>query len=517
MELRQYWLILWSHRRMIGILTASAAIVALAMTYILSPTYISTATVLIRPQSPGVLEDRIVQKEAMGFPINLNPVKTVPESYAKIIQGRNLAEKIVDRMGAEALVDPKPQNILKRAYKWVKDTAKATLYYAWMLLKHGFIAKQEPRDAVIDKVMNAIKAEAVEDTYLVNITVKLPDPLLAAAVANAAAEEFVKLQREMHEEELAQLQAYLGKKLEQLRAEHGDLYTKMKDYKEKEQFALLEAEAGMKLSRMNNAEGLKFDVEKELIGLKVQQGKIEAQLAALPKEVTTSKTEQENPVVQSLKQIASNAEVELAGLLKLYTEEHPAVIATRAKIEDARKKLSELEATSLKETKREENPTYQRLSESLLQVKQKIAANEAQLGRINEEIAELQAEVAPMNENERQMKAFDIKVRTMDAVVYHLMKAYEDTKLQEGENFGEIRVIHPASPMLYPKGPVKIFYVGMAAGLALVVGAALAFLLEYLNLRVRTIAEAEKSFGLPVLATLPLVADDAPLGARAST
>jgi len=95
MELRRYWLILWRHRRMVAIVTASAALVALAMTYVLSPKYEAKATVLVQPQNQGVLEDRIVQKEAMGFPINLNPVESfeaicefLKDYIDKTIQGK---------------------------------------------------------------------------------------------------------------------------------------------------------------------------------------------------------------------------------------------------------------------------------------------------------------------------------------------------------------------------------------------------------------------------------------------
>ena len=77
----------------------------------------------------------------------------------------------------------------------------------------------------------------------------------------------------------------------------------------------------------------------------------------------------------------------------------------------------------------------------------------------------------------------------------------------------DIRVVHEATPPAYPKGPIKIYWVLGAAALAAVLGAALAFLFEYLNIRVRTIAEAERILGIPVLATLPHMEDLSGFGA----
>ena len=70
----------------------------------------------------------------------------------------------------------------------------------------------------------------------------------------------------------------------------------------------------------------------------------------------------------------------------------------------------------------------------------------------------------------------------------------------------EFTIVHAATPPLYPVRPVKIYHAAFAGILSILVGIGIALILESMNVTIRSIDEAEKCIGLPVLVTLPLLA-----------
>ncbi|MCA9770828.1 MAG: hypothetical protein KC466_00375 [Myxococcales bacterium] len=515
MELRHYWNIIWTRRWMIGIMAVSAAVVALAMTYFLSPTYEASAVILVRPQLPGLLEDGLVQKETMGFPVNMNPVKNVPESYTKIIQGRTIAKRLVDRMGAKALIDPEPQNWLKRAYKWLKDTTKGVLFKTWMLLRHGYIAKVDPYEAVVGKVQGSIKAKAITDTWLFEINVALSDPALAAAVANTAAEEFVAYQLESNRQEFGEQVSYFGGELERIQERERQIRREMEDYKAKYGFTFLEGQAEVELSMLRDAQQTRFTVEHELAGLRKEKEKLEEILARTPKTVYQGRMMQENPRVVNLEKMLQVLQTDLAGAREMYTDTHPEVKALQAKVKDVETKLAALrdQPRTFKEDEERINSNYLLLQDHLALVEQDLARHEAQLPTIVAEIDRLQKIVNLHPAHQKFIAEHKLELDNLEKILKDVTKAYEEARIEGNENWADIRVVHEATPPAYPKGPIKIYWVLGAAALAAVLGAALAFLFEYLNIRVRTIAEAERILGIPVLATLPHMEDLSGFGA----
>jgi len=64
-------------------------------------------------------------------------------------------------------------------------------------------------------------------------------------------------------------------------------------------------------------------------------------------------------------------------------------------------------------------------------------------------------------------------------------------------------VVAPALVPVGPTKPIKIYYAGVALLMALMVGVALAFVLEMTNPRMRDIDTVQRVLGVPVLTTIP--------------
>jgi tyrosine-protein kinase Etk/Wzc len=131
-----------------------------------------------------------------------------------------------------------------------------------------------------------------------------------------------------------------------------------------------------------------------------------------------------------------------------------------------------------------------------------LAAKRAQLIR---SLREREAELAPLPGIERELKRLELDVKVALNAYEVVDKEFQEAEIKKSYPMPEVRLISLADPPELPTSPNRIQIVAVALLGGLVVGVALAMLLEYLNRRVRGIRDVEDFVGLKVLATIPRV------------
>ncbi len=106
-------------------------------------------------------------------------------------------------------------------------------------------------------------------------------------------------------------------------------------------------------------------------------------------------------------------------------------------------------------------------------------------------------------EKESQLERLKLQLRVADEIFQLEGKEYEDVKLRTKSGNAEVRVVARAIPPHYPSGPVKAKYAAIAFAMSLLLGVLIACLIEYAKNTVNSIAQAERTLGMRVLATLP--------------
>jgi uncharacterized protein involved in exopolysaccharide biosynthesis len=129
-------------------------------------------------------------------------------------------------------------------------------------------------------------------------------------------------------------------------------------------------------------------------------------------------------------------------------------------------------------------------------------AKRARLVRL---LSDRKAELGPLPGIERELKQLDEEVKVALAAYEVVEKEFKEADLRSSYATPEVRLVsQPEAPRL-PSSPIRIKIAGIALLGGLVVGIGLAFLLEYLNRRVRSIQDIEEFVGVKVLATIPRI------------
>lgn len=129
----------------------------------------------------------------------------------------------------------------------------------------------------------------------------------------------------------------------------------------------------------------------------------------------------------------------------------------------------------------------------------------AERDRLIQSLAERRKELEALPEMEKQRENLKLQVDIAEKKKLLIMQEYEEAHIREVSNFSEMKIISPATPSTYPKQPIKIYYVGGGFMIAMIIGVALAFFLEYLKTIIRTVEDVDTVLQLPVLATIPLM------------
>lgn len=118
-------------------------------------------------------------------------------------------------------------------------------------------------------------------------------------------------------------------------------------------------------------------------------------------------------------------------------------------------------------------------------------------------LEERKAALDALPEVERQMKLLELDVQ-VNRIAYEIVaKEVKEAEIENANPEPGIRLISRAIAPALPVRPLRGEIALIAFTVALVIGVGLAFLLEYLNRKVRGIDDLEKLVGMKVLATVP--------------
>lgn len=196
-------------------------------------------------------------------------------------------------------------------------------------------------------------------------------------------------------------------------------------------------------------------------------------------------------------------------LLLKYTDQHPDVIATRATLEELKKRrVSELEslrrgdAGAVAASGAGNNPVYQNIQLELNKQDVEIAALRRELTQHQETVAELRqrANSAPQVEAEFQQLNRDYDVNKAQYTA--LLASYQKARLGErADNAGSVRfeVVLPPTAPLAPVSPRRAAQIGTIWLIALAVGAGLAYALTLFRPIVSSVRTVNEVTNYPIL------------------
>jgi capsular exopolysaccharide synthesis family protein len=323
------------------------------------------------------------------------------------------------------------------------------------LVRDGAVLRLAPTlgDSGAQDAVSRLSVQTIRDTELVRISVEHTNPDVAAVATNAVVDSLVDMNLKGRRRRATEVRRFIDERLalagQKLRASEVALV----QYKDRHGDVSLAEETTLSLQRLAELEAQRVE-------------------ARLPRLEAAS-------LVNSLKSQLAALEIELSGLQKQFTANHPAVIATRAKIaETARRLEAETHRSRATEQSREQG--------------------------LSSAIADYESRIRGIPTREAELARLTRDTKEAEQIYLLLSSKLQQAIIAEASIGSAVQVVDTAKVPTSPAQHRARRMVILGAVLGLLAGAGAALFSEQLDATVRSADEVEEVLGAPVLGAIPV-------------
>jgi len=463
-----------------------AAVSVLVVTFFITPLYKSVASVMLDTRREQVVDMQAVLS-------NLPSDTFVVDSEVQVLQSPALAQRVIAKLHLDQ--DPEFNSDLqtKNIFSQTMGAMKAAIHDALALL--GVVpandvngpARMEER--VTEAFLKNLSIDRQGLTYVINITFWSQDPAKAVRIANAIGETYLQQQKDIKANATREANTLIKGHVTELQKQVFAAEQAVADYKSKN--GLLNAVGAplteQEISALNTQMAIAQALEAE------QRGK----LAAANRQMGSGGTDAVgqaamSDTVRQLRAQQAQLVTEEADLAKRYGPKHPALIK-------AREQMAALNDTISQEVKRLINSQQ---AES--------AAAASRAGSLRSSIAQDRRVLALNNSAGVKLAELERNASAVREVYQSFLTRLKQTAVQENMQDADAQIVSRANIPLKPSSPSWLLAAAAAAAFAMIAAAAAIMLREFLDRGVRSPEEAGNAVGLPVIATIPQIAQADP-------
>lgn len=433
-------------------------------------------------------------------------------NQVEIIKGRALAKAVAERLLESERAHALP--ILGAAQHVENRGNRLSRFIAALLgretrpdsARHAASARLREVEAVARSLPKYLEVTPIRSTDMILLSAISEDPQEAMRIANAYVEAYSEFNRAMSQAEVRQVKNFLENQLGLIQQQLAESELALKEYMEGQTTMTLTDETNGLVARLVEFESLYKEAVAELQASRERLKFIDQQLG---------KTGDIEAI--SAASFLEELKKEMAGLQQEYAA-HVAYLVHNDRFDEKNARLQELneQIGRLTEKFKAELAKFtaqdligpQVLHDEMFLRKFEVEANIETLTPKVASLGKIVGDYAKKLESLPEKKLLLARLQRsaqVDEKIYLMMKEkYEELRITEVGQLGDVRIIEPAELPEGPLGPNKNLnlMLGMLLGLGLGVG--LAFLLDMLDNSVRTIEDLER-MGQPVLGSIPMI------------
>ena len=465
--LRRKWLILLTFLCFTGS--------AVAFSFLMTPIYQACTTIMVEKE--GGMEDYIF---------------TMPTMIGSDSKIRNQVEILKSRTLAEAVV------------KAVLDSPHQKAFENIVMTK----SKVTPsKDQFTKMIQENLSVTPIRDTDIIEVKMTAPNPRMAALLANTVASEYHKRSLQISRGEISEVRQFLQNQLQivqdsLLLAEEG-----LKDYMQSEEVSALPEETKEMIKQLAEFESLLNEANIELESNQRRLAYMKRQLDERKGRLLDEITQISTPVIQKLRSEMANLEAMRAEYMSQGVQEtHPKMQQILNRIEETKNKLiaetSQLVSRNL--TLKDPLAYSQDLLGNILSLEIEIQSLSAKADGLQKIVNRYSARMNKLPEKSLKLARLERSTTVGENIFLMLKEKYEEVRIKEAGQIGNVRIIDKAVAPESPIKPKKKLNVLLGAFLGLLLGGGIAVLLESLDASLKSIEDVE-ALGVPVLGHIPKI------------
>ena len=442
-----------SHRFFILLVFCATVLSTYLLMQVKTDLYETGASLLVKLGRENLEAPATVEKGSMVNTVGVRPEDIHTE--ISLLVSRDLIEDAVDEIGLEPFLaePPPPETLLERIKYQVKQYIKGVQKQVnEFLISINLKQRLSDREKVIKGLQKAIEAVPGKESDVINIYMRTPNPALAERVLTTLLNLY--LERRVQVRGNRNIRSFFDEQVETFQ----------------KQIRKIEDARRRTVSRMG------------VSSIPVQRELLLQRLHALYSELE--------------KYRAERFMLTGGGKRRPPAKDNPLlgrkILATETDLEPMRRHIADLRIQRLELLR-----TYAKGAEKVAVLDQEIAAVEQRLlmtltaliKKLQERVARLEKNLSRLNEAEMTLEALDRERKLAEQNYFSYNKRKEEARISEEldhRRVGNISIMTPVSSSFEPVSPRKLLTTMVSIPVGLLLGIALALLLEYLNDMIRS-------------------------------
>jgi capsular exopolysaccharide synthesis family protein len=462
--------------RIIG-LAVVVSLLALLVVAGQQPVYKASSMVMLEPaKTRGTSAE-----ELAGYYSYYSMMQFVP-TQIEIMESRTVAEKTAPKLDWNdyPLLDAKNQA------GWTFDW-KQWLPEAWRIPEEA--QKDEAaKEVTAGMITGGLAVKQTPESQLVEVSFESTDPRFAADAVNTLVKTYVESDLEARLEETRESTGWLTERLADLRAKLKQSEAELQAFREEQQ--LLNVQGGVQTLSANQLDMVSTRL------LEARQARVAAenlneqasQLSGRSlEELSTIPSVLQHPLVASLAEKVTSAEVEYSELSKTYGRKHPKMVAVRTELGAARTNM------------------YRQIEQVIAGIEKDYEIALRNENELRSQYEDIKKEMQGINRVEYELGVLEREVETNRQLFETFLAKFKQADTTESFQRPVARVVDAAMVPTAPFKPNKPRMVILSFVLALMGGVALAILLEKMDRTFASNEDVEDRLSLPVLGALPVL------------
>lgn len=461
--------------RVIAIIVAASLVVGILATMLMTPMYTAKATIDIRRENSGLVNVR--DDDGRTAVID----QEFYETQYGLLKARSLAAKVATSL-----------RLQDNAHFFEVFGAGKT-WFANGRIQPGASKREDRVGAATDILLSHIALDHERQSRLVEVKFTSPDPVLSKRVADAWGRQFIQMTLEQRFSATSFARKFLESRLEQLRRRIDESERKVVDYASRENLVNLPGTSGTATTPGQPERSLVAD---DLAAFNTQLAqatadKILAESRASQGGLTLESVQ--NATLVGLRQQRAQFSADYAKLMTQFEPDYPPAKSLNNQIRQLDISIA-----------REES----RVSGSLQQTVQAARAREADL---RQRVNALSGNVL---DSRRRSIQYNIYLRDADTnrqLYDALLQRYKEIGVAGGVAENNISIVDDSELPRSPSSPILPLNLAIALLAGMLLGGAIAWILEQVDEGIVDPSEVEAQLGVPLLGTIPKVLGNEPI------
>jgi polysaccharide biosynthesis transport protein len=472
-DLGEYLRILSTHKWSILGFAIVVTLLTTLVVFSIEPVYEATTTILIESEEENVVSI----EEVYGIP---GANDEYFETQNQILQSRNLAEKVIDKLKipTHPEFDPEQQEpgLRENIMSWLPVN---------FLEDDEVVSDYAIRNGIVGKFRKQLKVSPIRNSQLINITFESIDPQLTATVANTLAKIYISSDLEGRLAMTHKATGSITEQLEELKKNLEASEKALQTFREKEKLIDIKGVDSLAAKELD-------ELTVELVQARRSRTEFEtAYRQAIALKGKPIEAYESIPAVlrdkglQNAKEFKAEAERKVSELKKRYGPKHPKMIAA----------IDELAAADSNVNKQIVN-----VIDSLKKEYEVARAKESHLSGA---MSRTKRDVGEINRKESQLIALQRDVEANKNIYETFLSRYKETSAVSDLQPLNARVVDPAVVPSKPSKPKKKLIILIAIVLSFIIATMIAFLIEALDNTMENAQDVEAKLHMSVLGILP--------------